>query len=315
MIDRARLILAVIICLSAGVVYAQQPVRVVILPFEIYAEGDLSYLQKEIPTAIKKQLELEGASVLILEVESIPSGVVAAESLTAIRNLGEKTGADYILWGSLTTSALRDSDGSILYYLALVEDITMRKQAEEAGQESESLFRTLFELSPDAVILVDPHDPEVPMRINDCNMAACAMNGYSRDELIGKSVDIVNAAPYTPGGRSEYLERLHKDGSLKLEVLHRRKDGTTFQVEIATALIQVGGRELLIGIDRDISARKQVEEELSRINERFTMATRAARMGVWDWDIQKDILVWDDQMYELYGVNRYDFSGAYEGAP
>jgi outer membrane protein insertion porin family len=102
MINRARLILSVIICLSAGVVYAQQPVRVVILPFEIYAEGDLSYLQKEIPTAIKKQLELEGASVLILEGESIPSREVPAESLTAIRNLGVKTGADYILWGSLT---------------------------------------------------------------------------------------------------------------------------------------------------------------------------------------------------------------------
>jgi outer membrane protein insertion porin family len=102
MIDRARLIISVIICLSAGVVYAQQPIRVVILPFEIYAEGDLSYLQKEIPTAIKKQLELEGASVLILEGESIPSREIPAESLTAIRKLGVKTGADYILWGSLT---------------------------------------------------------------------------------------------------------------------------------------------------------------------------------------------------------------------
>jgi outer membrane protein insertion porin family len=102
MINRARLILSVIICLSAGVVYAQQPIRIVILPFEIYAEGDLSYLQKEIPTAIKRQLELEGASVLILEDESIPSRELPAESLTAIRNLGVKTGADYILWGSLT---------------------------------------------------------------------------------------------------------------------------------------------------------------------------------------------------------------------
>ncbi len=51
---------------------------------------------------------------------------------------------------------------------------------------------------------------------------------------------------------------------------------------------------------------------LRQVNERFALATRAARLGVWDWDIQKNELVWDDRMYELYGINREDFAGAYE---
>jgi PAS domain S-box-containing protein len=53
-------------------------------------------------------------------------------------------------------------------------------------------------------------------------------------------------------------------------------------------------------------------EELRQMNERFSLATRAARLGVWDWDLQKNELVWNDGMYELYGVKKEDFAGAYE---
>lgn len=57
---------------------------------------------------------------------------------------------------------------------------------------------------------------------------------------------------------------------------------------------------------------KKRTEELKQMNERFSLASRAARLGVWDWDLQKNELVWDDRMYELYGVKREDFAGAYE---
>jgi len=57
---------------------------------------------------------------------------------------------------------------------------------------------------------------------------------------------------------------------------------------------------------------KQRTTELSRMNERFSLATHAAHLGVWDWDLQKNELIWDDRMYELYGVKREDFAGAYE---
>jgi two-component system, cell cycle sensor histidine kinase and response regulator CckA len=58
--------------------------------------------------------------------------------------------------------------------------------------------------------------------------------------------------------------------------------------------------------------RKRAEEDLQKMNERFALATNAASLGVWDWDILKNELVWDDGMYELYGIKREDFAGAYE---
>jgi outer membrane protein insertion porin family len=102
MIYRLRPILFVFICLFAEIAYAQQPISVVIMPFEIHAQDDLSYLQEQIPQAIKTQLEQEGANVLILDTMSISSWKKIAESITEIRNLGAQTGADYVVWGSLT---------------------------------------------------------------------------------------------------------------------------------------------------------------------------------------------------------------------
>ena len=99
---RAHLIIFVFICLFSEIAYAQQLTSVVIMPFEIHAQGDLSYLQKQIPQAIKTQLEKEGANVLILDTMSISSWKKVAESTAEIRNLAAQTGADYAVWGSLT---------------------------------------------------------------------------------------------------------------------------------------------------------------------------------------------------------------------
>jgi len=73
MIYRICLILFMFLCLLAEIVRAQQPVSVVIMPFEIHAQDDLSYLQTQIPQAIKSLLDQEGADVLIYETMSISS--------------------------------------------------------------------------------------------------------------------------------------------------------------------------------------------------------------------------------------------------
>ncbi len=102
MIYRTFLILFMFLCILTEIVCAQQPVSVVIMPFETHAQDDLSYLQTQIPQAIKSLLDQEGADVLIYETMSISSWKKLAESRTDIRNIGAQTGADYVVWGSLT---------------------------------------------------------------------------------------------------------------------------------------------------------------------------------------------------------------------
>jgi outer membrane protein insertion porin family len=102
MIKRAWLILFLLACLLTDVAVAQQTVRVIVLPFKIHAQEELSYLQAQIPQAIKTQLEQEGAKVLVIDRESLVSRNMQADNLKDIRELGLQTGTDYVVWGSLT---------------------------------------------------------------------------------------------------------------------------------------------------------------------------------------------------------------------
>jgi PAS domain S-box-containing protein len=148
--------------------------------------------------------------------------------------------------------------------LFVLRDVTRQKEAEADLEQSESLFRGLFDLSPDAVVVIDPHDPNISWPVIDCNVAACVMNGYEREELVGHSVDILNVSEGTADERLAYLNRLHEVESLNIETFHRRKNVQVFPVEVSTTLIRIGERELVIGIDRDITERKRVEAELVR---------------------------------------------------
>jgi PAS domain S-box-containing protein len=169
-----------------------------------------------------------------------------------------------------TKGPFRDGSGRLAGIFGIARDITERKLAEArmeevnaALRESEQMFRQLFAASPDAIVMIDPHDPVVSWPIVDCNEAACHMNGYTRAELIGRSVDILNTTAATPEERAAYLARLRREGVVFIEALHRHKDGHVFPVEISTSIIRLGGRERVLGIDRDVTGRKRLEQELA----------------------------------------------------
>jgi two-component system cell cycle sensor histidine kinase/response regulator CckA len=63
---------------------------------------------------------------------------------------------------------------------------------------------------------------------------------------------------------------------------------------------------------RELVERRGAEETVVRLNQRLSVATRAAGIGIWDWDVAQDLLVWDEEMYRLYHVRQDDFSGAHE---
>ncbi|CAG0928949.1 Sensor protein kinase WalK [Thermoflexales bacterium] len=163
-------------------------------------------------------------------------------------------------------------------------DVTDRKQAETALIESNAQFRTLFEASPDAIMLIDPHDN---WSIYDCNTAACQMNGYTRDELIGQSVDLLNATPGSPTERTAYLEQIRQGDVLRLDTFHRRKDGTLIPIEVSTSLITLGGRDMVLGIDRDITERRRAEQALHLQSSALNAAANAIvitdRSGSIEW--------------------------------
>jgi outer membrane protein insertion porin family len=91
-----------VMCFFPTALYARKKVSVTILPFEIYAREDLSYLELEISNVIKRFLEQEGAVVLVPPADADQTGKQKATDLNYVRQLGLAVGADYVVWGSMT---------------------------------------------------------------------------------------------------------------------------------------------------------------------------------------------------------------------
>lgn len=124
-------------------------------------------------------------------------------------------------------------------------------------QEREDRFQIFFRQSPDSMLLIDPNAPGGVWTVVDCNDAACALNGYTREELVGQPINVYLPDPADPKILAEHYERLRRMGSDRRDVLHRRADGTVFPLEASMVLLSFEGRELILGMDRDISQRRR----------------------------------------------------------
>jgi PAS domain S-box-containing protein len=141
--------------------------------------------------------------------------------------------------------------------VALVRDITERKQAEEALRASEARFRLLVEQATDAFFLGDERG-----RILDVNRQACESLGYTRAELIGMISEIYDANP-NPAFLEKVRERLATGEAITFDTVHRRKDGTTFPVEVRARWFWQDGRRFGLALARDVTERKQAQEALT----------------------------------------------------
>ncbi len=198
---------------------------------------------------------------------------------------------------------LLDSAGQVSHVAIFGYDLTERRQAEE----SLALSLSLLSSSDDAILALDP----ATRRILEVNDTACKRLGYDRAELLRMGAEDVD--PSFPSiSWDRHLESLRQTGARVFETVHRQKSGAVFPVEISLRCITVGDREYLVASARDISRRRGAEAEVRRLTERIQMATRAAGIGIWDWDVPGNRLVWDDQMYRLYGIAQDQFNGAYE---
>jgi PAS domain S-box-containing protein len=207
---------------------------------------------------------------------------------------------------------LQGVQGEFEYLTSVVTQTAelLTKQS-EVLRESEMKFRSVAQSANDAIVSADQQG-----NIIAWNTGAERMFGYQEAAILGKPFTMLISEQYKTA-YERGLERLRGGGEAKglgktLELGGYRKGGQEFPLELSLSSWKTGDGTFYTGIIRDITERNRAAEKVAQLAERLELATSAAKIGVWDWNILKNELVWDDRMFDLYGVKKEDFGVAYD---
>lgn len=172
-------------------------------------------------------------------------------------------------------------------------------------------IQSILDTVVDGIITIDERGT-----VQMLNPAAERIFGYAAAEMIGQNVKWLMPEPYH-GEHDGYLAHYRATGEARViaigrEVMGRRKDGSTFPLDLAVSEMRLEGERLFTGVVRNITERKLAEDKLKEAADRLSLAVQAGGVGTWDYDPANNILIWDAQMYKLYGITANQFSGAYE---
>jgi len=169
----------------------------------------------------------------------------------------------HVIWALLSTSAIRDAQGRLLYLVSQVQDVTERKEAEARLTEKEAQYHGIFEATSDGLIISD-----LEGRIVEINPAACAMYGYDRGQAVGQPLaSFVHAD--SRDLFDEVFEGIRRGEGFVVQAVDQRQDGTPFHVEVYGSSFTYAGQPHLLSVIRDVTERVEAVHLLEqRVSER-----------------------------------------------
>ncbi|MEW5887937.1 MAG: diguanylate cyclase [Pseudomonadota bacterium] len=172
-------------------------------------------------------------------------------------------------WLFFTAAPLRDGAGRVIGAIETLQDVTERRRAQAAMEESEMRKSAILETALDCIITIDQEG-----RIIEFNPAAEKTFGYARDQAIGRPMEELIVPPHLRERHRRGFARHLATGrkvilGRRVEMSAVRADGSEFPVELSVSVVHIGGRPLFIGFVRDITERKAVEAALRESEERY----------------------------------------------
>jgi PAS domain S-box-containing protein len=203
----------------------------------------------------------------------------------------------------LRASPLMDASGKVIRWCGINTDVEDRRRVDAALQSSEARKTAILDSALDCVVTIDHEGC-----ITEFNPAAERTFGYSRDQAIGKHLADTIIPPSLRelhrGGFARYLAT--GDARVlgkRIELTAVRADGTEFPVELAITRIPLEGPPSFTGYLRDITERKDAENELQRSEAFLAEGERLSRAGSFSWRVDTGEIRWSEQVYRIFELD------------
>ena len=194
-------------------------------------------------------------------------------------------------------------------YARQAAEMIERKRAETAMTENDRRFRQLIRgLNDYAIFMLDPAG-----RLVTWNVGAECIVGFDAQEALGKHFSLL----YEPGDTERPGEAMRltvAEGRFEDETLRIRKDGSQYWSHMVLTPLKDDAGALLgfAGVIRDVTERKQAEDELRRNEAYLSEAQKLSQTGSWGWDVPAGSVFWSEETFRIFGVNPRDVKPSYQ---
>ncbi len=238
----------------------------------------------------------KNAAILREQIERRGRGERSAYEITLVRPDGLRVPCIF------HANPLFGPDGLKIASFAMVTDIGERKRAEEALRESEERFRRVASSAQDAILMIDEQG-----NATFWNESAERIFGYSSEEVLGKELHaLIGPGRYHESYRKGFAHfRETGEGPAigkTLELVAVRRDGTEFPVELSLSALKLKGKWVSIGVLRDITDRKHVEEELKLRNLLLSTQQEVSIDGILVVDMKGKMISFNQRFVEMWGI-------------
>ncbi|MEJ2624682.1 MAG: PAS domain S-box protein [Pseudolabrys sp.] len=200
---------------------------------------------------------------------------------------------------------LRNAAGEVFGMLGTYMDVTERQRAQEALRQSEARFKAIFERARDGIALAGAETKKF-LAAND---SLCQMLGRTRDEMLRLTIDAIHPADKLQMVAQTFERQARGEVDVAANMPIKRKDGSVFYADINSAPVEIGGKRYVLGIFRDVTARREAEVAVRQSEERYRGLVESTTDYIWEIDESGRYTYYTPAMAKLLGYEPDEIMG------